>query len=172
MKIAAIFRSRVANTFGPYLVFYPTHPASAIETAKARRAPTAPNNEELQLSMIKLIEGVNFIEKEQYDLMMQHPRAKADWTAKERRGAIAVYQPTVPEGEYPTDTTADYPDLGDVQDIIQNCFDSEWLRLCIAKDNRPGISQWCYTRIQEIEDSRRRRRENPVTMNPEQLVRA
>ncbi len=121
---------------------------------KARGEKSKPD--EIEMFSILFTPGLNFIEATEWDILNTHPQTKAEIERCLRRGIIQVKKPEITEGGAATQTTADFAQLDDVRDVIDNCNDVEWLRRSIAKDGRPQVDIWCSERITVIEAAKKK----------------
>lgn len=144
--IAVIYRPELLKFHGPFGFSCPRP-----------RPKTKDTLNKIELMHIWLTPGVNFLSlSEQWEQLLAHPTNKANIDNLMRKGAILVKKPELLEGAIATNTTVDFSDLDDVRDLIYHANDVEWLRRCIAKDNRPQVDRWCYERIEEIEEIKKR----------------
>lgn len=145
-KIAIIYRPQLVELNGPIGFTCPR------PKPKVRGGDKLLLTGDLEMLHVWVIPGNNFYSlADQWEPLLNHSITKVSIENFMHRGAILVKKPQVPEGAMETDTTIDYPDLQDVRDLIRHCNDIEWLRRCLAKDNRPQVDRLCLDRIAEIE---------------------
>jgi len=94
-----------------------------------------------------LTPGSNLIEVEVYEAMSK----SAYFDRFVKNGVLKVFIPEIPEGGRVTGTSADYANLQDAVDIIEQSNDVEWIQRCLAKDDRDGIATACQNRIAAIQ---------------------
>lgn len=65
------------------------------------------------------------------------------------RGALVLVEPSIEEGQIPTETTRDYSEKNALE-LIRNSNDLEWLEQSERKEERPVITKALTKRITEI----------------------
>lgn len=146
IKIAVIYRPQLIDLNGPVGFSCPR------SRPKGKGADKLLLTGDLEMLHVWLIPGNNFFSlADQWEPLMSHPATKNSIENFMHRGAILIKKPQVAEGTVETDTTIDYSDLQDAGDLIRHCNDAEWLRRCLAKDNRPQVDRMCLDRIADIE---------------------
>lgn len=135
---------------GPYR--FPVAGPGAPKGAKGNDAVNA-DLELSEASKVALTPGHNLLAWEQYAAIRQN----AAFQRCVKRGVVQVILPTV-NGKT-TKTTADYAPE-DVEEIIRESVDVDFLNLSANTDKREGVPEMCLARVKEIEEEIESRR-NP-----------
>lgn len=113
-------------------------------TARPKRGNAKDGAENLELSGVWILVGVNDIPQEDADYILKHPATPDRLRSK----AFQVIEPAVKEN--PTGTLADFS-LSDAREIIFNTYDTEVLGQLPKEDRRPEIAKWTRERAIALE---------------------
>jgi len=123
----------------------------------------ASKGKELEVGMVVLKEGTNFVDKDAWVAVSSHANNKPILDRLLRERVISVYEPDV---EKQGRETTDFSTFEAVEDIVNNCFDAEWLTFCLQIDRRTGesdegdVRQLINRRLAELQDLRGVRQES------------
>ena len=111
-------------------------------------AKTDKSSERTEMSMNGkfLSPGPNFVPFSVYWQMIQNPAWKR---CVEKRVIEEIRQR--PDSRA-TGTSADY-DLTDAYTMIESAADEDWLKMCLAKDDRKEVNEWLDSKIKELQES-------------------
>lgn len=104
-------------------------------TARPKRGNAKDGAENLELSGVWLLVGVNDVPQEDADFILKHPATPDRLRSK----ALQVVEPAVKENS--TGTLADFS-LTDAREIIFNTYDTEALAQMPKEDRRAEIAKW------------------------------
>lgn len=93
-----------------------------------------------------LSSGPNFPTVAEYEQMCQNPFWER--CLKKRVIEVVTQQPESKD----TGTTSDF-ETADAYTLIEGAVDIEWLKRCLAKDDRSDIQTWISEKIKEIQDA-------------------
>lgn len=148
MSLAVIFRPKAFGQRSSFLFFYAIARDAAVR--KGRRT------DEVEMQILELKKGVNFIEEETWTQISNHGKNSEVIAQMLRKNALAVYKP---DAEDVVGSTSDFTDLSVVADILQATDDAEWIQRSIARDKRKEVFKLGSDRIKEIQEDKADRRQ-------------
>lgn len=156
MALAIIFLPKAFGQRGAYVFHYQV-PRPVI---KGKR-------EEIELNMLMLNQGVNFVEPETWEQVVGHGQnakvIKAMMTNSLGQGqALFVH---TPDAEVPLGSTADYNDLIVVETLIRYSTDRDWILASLAQDRRPEVVKMAKERIKELDEDQKARKQQALAMD-------
>lgn len=143
MQLAVVFVPRNDGRFGKQVFHYP------VRVVKGKK--------EIDMEVLPLEKGTNFIDEEVWEAMLSHPPNQAEVARLSENRTLAVYKP---DAEVPVGSTSDYTSLQTVRAIVENCSPDHkrWLEISLARDTRPevfkAISTWM-TNLDEVKRNRK-----------------
>lgn len=163
MSLALVFRPNLFGQRGSFIFYYQiprvTRGAKAAEKGAATAVIESPR--EVELQMVELTKGSNFIEPEIWKLVEAHgdnAKTISDMVAK---GALASYAPD--SGELHNDTT-DWSNVGVAAAIVQECYDEDWLTRSMYREQRKHVISAVQEQLKQIKENKlaRSQSNNPL----------
>lgn len=135
----------------------PSHPTlnAPVRFPVVQSAPAGKkgSTQELEVqAQVSLIDGSNLVSEEDWLHMQSNPFVQRFIDA----GMLQVIEPRKEEGFVPTGTTTDFSEV-EARQIVATSLDLEWLKICIQRETRDSVIKACQRRIQDIENSARKR---------------
>lgn len=109
--------------------------------------------EALETERICLVPGSQLVNAQLWEKLKNYPPSGKEISRMMRKGVIRELRSNL-QGDFQTSTTLDF-ELDDALEIVANSPDIEWLRLCIAKDNRSQVYNACKERIKTVEEMKK-----------------
>jgi hypothetical protein len=148
-QVAIVYSPKIDGRTGAFIFVCPQNPEVVSVNDKAFLSQA------LELDRIILAPGTQLINQQLWEKMKKHPPAAKEITRMEKKGVIRVIYSNL-QSNFQTKTTLDF-ELDDAMDIISASLDVDWLRLCIAKDNRSKVYNACVERVKIVEEMKKGR---------------
>lgn len=148
-QVAIVYSPKIDGRTGSFIFVCPQNPEITSANNKDFLAQA------LELERIVLAPGTQLVNQVLWEKMKNHPPSGKEIARMEKKGVIRVIYSN-PQTNFQTKTTLDF-ELSDALDMIADSLDVEWLRLCIAKDNRSQVYNACVERVKLVEEMKKGR---------------
>lgn len=148
-QVAIVYNPKIEGRTGSFIFVCPTHPGVTSGDNKAFLAQA------LEVDRIVLGPGTQLVNEMLWEKMKNHAPTGKEIARMEKKGVIRLMRSQF-QSNFQTKTTLDF-ELDDALEMIDSSLDVDWLRLCIAKDNRSQVYNACVKRVEVVEEMKKGR---------------
>lgn len=148
-QVAIVYSPKIEGRTGAFVLPFPKNPE--ITSADNKQFLS----QALELERIVLAPGTQLVNQQMWEKAKKHPSTGLQIARMEKKGVVRVIYSN-PQSNFQTKTTLDF-ETDDAMDMVNSSLDAEWLRLCIAKDNRSAVYNKCVERLKVVEEMKKGR---------------
>lgn len=150
MALAIVFRPKDYGINGSFGFYYQINRTPALRKVADKGAPVATlANEPIEIDMVELKPGVNFVEPAVWDQVVKHGQNGQIIATMQSKAALSIH---VPDTENPVGATSDFSSVAVVEDILRHITDEDWVSYSMNNDKRQDVFKRCSERLKQIRD--------------------
>jgi hypothetical protein len=103
----------------------------------------------VEIEIVAIAKGTNFIESQKWEAVAKEVVNQPEIEKLTSIGALKIF---IPDAEITRNRSSDFSSIEDLQEIIDNSKDVDWLSLSLKIDQRADVSTMLANRLKEIEE--------------------